>query len=108
MRSTCWGARSGRSLMTIWPLVVSIRIVFSLSASGTGRAVCRCASAGVMHARATSTARTRIIGAPSVRPPGASLHVGRDLHAHHHVGGCRRLALVELVDHVHAGHDLAD
>src|SRR6185369_77698 len=37
-----------------------------------------------------------------------SLDVGCDLHLHHLVRAGRRLALVELVDDVHALHDVAD
>src|ERR1700686_2641455 len=40
-------------------------------------------------------------------PPGL-LRVGRPPHAPDLIGFCRRLAALELVDHVHAVHDLAD
>src|ERR1700756_1843632 len=44
----------------------------------------------------------------NIAPLRRSLHVGSDLHLRHHVGMVDRLALLELVDHVHAGDDLAD
>src|ERR1043165_4661302 len=62
MRSACCGARSVRSLMTIWPLLVSITIVFSGStpAGSLGGA----ASAGAAQTSAAMSAKTRIIKAP--------------------------------------------
>src|SRR5262249_10268068 len=85
MRATCFGARSGRISMTTLPLVVSSTSVSSglamtLSFQKIGRRLFR---------------------------------VGGDLHLDHAVGiGDRAVvggrALLDLVDHVHAGDDLAD
>src|SRR5437016_9846946 len=36
------------------------------------------------------------------------LYVGGDLNLGHHIGPLHRLAFLELVDHLHAGHHLAD
>src|ERR1041385_9149106 len=99
MRSTCLGARSGRSAMTTRPLVVSRIRVFSGSLAAGMRALLgenHELARVYQHAPARST-----LSHARARRPGSLLEV--DLL--HGVGDRRRLARRDLVDVVHAfGH----
>src|SRR5579863_4450255 len=60
------------------------------------------------HARPITANATKTMSAPIGRMRPRLLHVGRHLHVDDAVGIGRRLATFELVDHIHAAHDLAD
>src|SRR5215472_604335 len=97
---------------------------FLLSWRGSGSPACTRVSAGgdAFSATASAGPAPGITTAPAMAPTanrrgtlrmGASLlGVGRDLHLQHAVrigdGAASPFALLELIDRLHAGHDLAD
>src|SRR5262249_22750593 len=89
MRSTCLGARSGRSPITTWPLLVSMISVFSGSFLGCMR---------------DSVGYTPL---PHADGSAMSFLVGQQVDFLHFVGLWRRLAARDLVDILHAGDHLA-
>src|SRR5690554_6217028 len=97
MRSTCCGARSGRSAMRITPLLSPATVTSSCGAA-SGAADC----ARAMPPRAAS---------PKARPPARKLrlNIGHHLDRDHPVRACRRLAARDRIDMLHpADHPAID
>src|SRR3954467_1730214 len=90
MRSACCGARSGRSLMMIRPLVVSITTELALSRpAGSGAelagawAAGACAKAGAAKTSAAATATMRIMDTPDQVMPGSTGELGLQASSDH-------------------------
>src|SRR5262249_7244754 len=93
-------------------------IAFAREAGGGFQQVPRCSNTSLMVLTCLSSARVGLEAAIrnsaaaiillAMRHSYSSLDVGGDLHLDHLVGIGRRLALVDLVDDIHAGHDVAD